>query len=103
MVGPVSGETWTRDDSWTRRKQVREKWPRYAAEIPPELAALIDEAQRVSLGVNYSPANATRANVVRAGLRLYLEAKLPEPPAAVEGTAEEIVDRRELAERADPG
>lgn len=82
----------SRDSSWLRRKVYGERWPRFTAEVPPELAEAIDEAQRKSLGVNASPANATRANAVRAGLRLYLNAVDPEPEAAIEGTAIEIVD-----------
>lgn len=81
-----------RDDSWMRDKGAREKWPRFAAEIPPELAEELDRAQRISLGVNYSARNATRANMVRAGLRLYLEAVMPERPEPIEGSAIEIID-----------
>jgi hypothetical protein len=47
-----------------------EKWPRFAAEVPPEIAILLDEVQRRSLGVNASAAS--RANMVRSGLLLYL-------------------------------
>lgn len=82
----------SRDDSWTRIKHHDEKWPRFAAEIPPELADELDHAQRLSLGVNYSPKNATRANMVRAGLRLYLNTTMPEQPPPVESTAVEIID-----------
>lgn len=85
-----------RDDSWLRRKRHGESWPRYCAEVPPELAAEIDAAQRGSLGVNATDANATRANAVRAGLRLYLEATAPEREAAIEGTCVELLDRPAL-------
>ena len=96
-------EPWTRDDSWARDKQAREKWPRFSAEVPPELAALLDEAQRKSLGASYDgylkrPTNATRANMVRAGLRLYLERVDPEPEPAIDSTAVEIIDVKGLAE-----
>lgn len=86
----------TRDDSWLRRKDPDEKWPRFAAEIPPELAELLDAAQRKSMGVNSH--GATRAGMVRAGLRLYLNTVMPEPEQAVEGTAEDITDVLALEE-----
>src|SRR4051812_6415247 len=74
----------TRDEAWSRDraflgsahpdsdKNGHEKWVRYAAEVPPELAALIDKAHRKSLGMNALAFS--RAGVVRAGLRLYLNA-----------------------------
>jgi hypothetical protein len=75
-----------RDDSWLRPKRHGEKWPRFAAEIPPELAeeldALVDKL--------HGPPN--RAEMVRAGLRLYLEFKRPEPEPAIEGTAVDLPD-----------
>jgi hypothetical protein len=91
-----------RDHAWLRSKTYvgmdrpgadangYEKWPRYCAEIPPELAEELDAAQRESLGVNQS--GATRAGVVRAGLRMYLNATAPEREAAIEGTAVDITD-----------
>lgn len=95
MYDPRNPE-WRRDDSWSRPKRYGEKWPRFSAEIPPELAPLLDAAQRRSLGVNASPRNATRANLVRAGLRLYLNAVHPEPDAAIDSTAIDIIDRPQL-------
>lgn len=93
--------TWTRDDSWAREKQAREKWVRFQAEVPPELAEALKEAQRKSLGVNYdgylkNPTNATRAAMVRAGLRLYLNKVDPEAEPAIDVEAVEIVDLKEL-------
>ena len=67
-----------------------EKWPRFCAEIPPELATILDEAQRKSLGVNTSARS--RASMVRAGLQMYLEAISPAPEPAINTTAEEIVE-----------
>jgi hypothetical protein len=90
---------WTRDDSWARSKLHGEKWPRFSAEVPPELAKALDEAQRRSLGNDYSPTNATRANMVRAGLRLYLNRVDPEPEPAIESTAVEVVEVKRLAAR----
>lgn len=94
---PFDGKRWSRDESWSRDKQVGEVWPRFTAEIPPELAEALVEAQRKSLGVNWDgysgrPRNATNANLVRAGLRLYLNTVDPEPGEAIEGTAVEMVD-----------
>lgn len=91
----------SRDDSWTRRKRAREAWPRFTAEVPPELAEELDRAQRKSLGLDATPRNATRANMVRAGLRLYLNAVAPEPDAAIDSTAVELVDLPALLERGD--
>jgi len=85
----------SRDDLWLRSKRPGEKWPRFSAEVPPELAEMLDAAQRKSLGVNASSTNANRANLVRAGLRLYLNHVDPEPQPPtydVDGTAEEIID-----------
>lgn len=79
-----------RDRLWTRRKRPGEKWPRFSVEVPPELAEMLDAAQRKSLGVNQD--SATRPNLVRSGLRLYLNTVEPEPEAAIEGTATEIID-----------
>lgn len=98
----------SREDSWTRDREYLglrhpdagkdgyEKWPRYCALIPPELAEEIDAAHRKSLGVNADAAS--RAGVVRAGLRMYLEATDPEREAAIEGTAVEVVDRPALTQ-----
>jgi len=91
-----------REDLWHRPKRYLgkghsraddngyEKWPRYGVEVPPELAVQLEAAQRKSLGVNATPTNATRANLVRAALRMYLQATDPEREAAIEGTAIEI-------------
>lgn len=94
-------EDWTRDDSWARGKLPDEKWVRFCAEVPPELAEALKEAQRKSLGNDYDghsgrPVNATRANLVRAGLRLYLNKVDPEPEPAIESTATEIIHLKEL-------
>lgn len=93
----MAEEPWTRDDSWAREKVPGEKWPRFSAEVPPELAEALKKAQRKSLGNDYdgyrkSPRNATRGNLVRAGLRMYLNKVDPEPEPAIPGTAVEIVD-----------
>jgi hypothetical protein len=81
-----------REDAWLRSRRFvgykdpsadhngYEKWPVFSAAVPPELAAELDAAQRKSLGINASKVNATRANLVRAGLRLYLNAV--DPPTA---------------------
>lgn len=90
------------DELFHRRKRWlstgQEKWPRFTAEVPPELALLLDNVQRRHMGVNAS--SASRSGMVRAGLRLYLhevafveepaiEATAdPEPPALEEQTAE---------------
>lgn len=101
--------SWTRDDSWSRDRgglvwdidrQVTvafprdEKWVRYAADVPPELAELLARAHRKSLGVNASGRNLARANLVRAALRMYLNAVDPEPDPddTIDGTAEAIVE-----------
>jgi hypothetical protein len=88
---------WNRDDSWARDKLYDEKWPRFSAEIPPELAEELAAAQRKSLGNSWDgysgrPINATRANMVRAGLRLYLNKISPEPEPPIDSTAVEIID-----------
>lgn len=115
--------SWTRDDSWNRRKggslyataergelrvldmPLDEKWPRFCAEVPPELAELLDRAHRKSLGVNASSSTATRANLVRSALRLYLNTLDPEtdPDDTIEGSARDIIDPPALPEAACPG
>lgn len=92
------GRPMSRNESWARAKAPGEAWPRFAAEVPPELAEALDDAQRKSLGVNATPTNATRANMVRAALRLYLDQADPEAPWAIEADAEEIVDAEEIPE-----
>jgi hypothetical protein len=81
-----------------------EKWPRFCAEIPPELAELLDRAQRKSLGVNATSSNATRANLVRSALRLYLNTVDPEtdPDDTIEGSATDIIDLPALPEPQEP-
>lgn len=93
-----------REDSWLRPKRYlgkrhpdadeygNEKWPRYGAQVPPELAEQLDAAQRKSLGVNAVPSNTTRSALVRAALRMYLNATDPEREAAIDSTAVEIYD-----------
>jgi hypothetical protein len=88
-----------REDAWLRSRRFLgynhpdctpsgyEKWPVFSAPVPPELAAELDAAQRKSLGINASKANATRANLVRAGLRLYLNTVDPPTGEAIEATA----------------
>lgn len=93
--------------AWSRRKEFigrehpgankdgYEKWPRFTAEVPPELVPLLEEAQRKSLGINWDgnldrPRTATRANLVTAALRMYLEALDPEEALPIDVTAEEI-------------
>lgn len=92
----------SRDDAWLRDKRPGETWPRFTAEVPPELAEALEAAQRVSLGVNASERNVTRANLVRAGLRLYLNHVDPEPAPQpyTDSTAEEIIDLPLLERRA---
>lgn len=70
-----------------RQKMPGEKWSRFAVEVPPEMASLLDQTQRSALGVD--AASASRAGMVRAGLSMYLtsHAKLPGP--SVEATAED--------------
>jgi hypothetical protein len=81
----------TRDEAWSRTKEPNEKWPRFSTEVPPELADLIDAAQRKSLGVDAM--SASRASCTRAALRLYLNALDPEDEESIEGTAREHVER----------
>jgi hypothetical protein len=88
-----------REDAWLRSRRFLgyrdanadsagyERWVTFAATIPPELAAELDAAQRKSLGINASKANATRANLVRAGLRLYLNTVDPPDGEPIETTA----------------
>lgn len=68
-------------DSWLRYKQAREKWPRFAAEVPPEIAEEIDEHRLHQVN------QPSRAEIVRAGLRLYMEAEMPQGEEAIEGEA----------------
>jgi broad specificity phosphatase PhoE len=74
-----------RADLFRRDKQGREKWVRYSADIPPELAAMIDAAAKKSLGVNVSAFS--HANVVRAALRLYLDKYAPVADPSIDATA----------------
>lgn len=80
----TTGAPLSRDESWLRPKAYGEKWPKFGAEIPPELAEELD----ARIGTFNGPGN--RAAMVRAGLRLYLEAAVPEAEAAIEGTAIEV-------------
>lgn len=107
---------WSRDDSWNRRKgglvydangdqlmafPTDEKWPRFAAEIPPEIATLLDvEIKRVRL----MHGRFTRADAVRSGLRMWLNHHNPErdPNDTIEGTASEIVDLPALEGSSEP-
>jgi hypothetical protein len=62
---------------------------------------MLDGAQRRALGVNWDgykdrPTNATRASIVRAALRMYLDTMAPIPELPVEGTAEDVIEVREL-------
>jgi hypothetical protein len=91
-----------REDAWLRSRRFighrdpnsnpggYEKWPVFSAAVPPELAAELDAAQRKSLGVNASKTNATRANLVRAGLRLYLNTVDPPTGEPIETTAVDL-------------
>lgn len=78
-----------RADMFNRTKMPGEKWPRFAAEIPPEIAEMIDAASKKNLGVNVSAFS--RANVVRSALRMYLDAADPLPEPAIDATAEDDV------------
>lgn len=69
-----------------------ERFVTYAATIPVELAEELDRAQRKSLGINASKTNATRANMVRSALRLYLETVDPAAPEPIEATAVDITE-----------
>lgn len=99
---PNQGERLSRDDSWSRNKRYlgtgtpgadrngHEKFITFSAEVPPEIADLLMETQRKSLGVNWDgysgrPINATRANLVRAALHLWLETLDPEKSDSAEG------------------
>lgn len=100
----------SRDEAWLRRKRYLgldhpdagrdgyEKWPRFTAEVPTELAEEIDRVQKKSLGVNYS--SASRAGAVRAALRLWLNFidPPPEPRETVDSTAVDITDLPVLLE-----
>lgn len=102
----------SRLEAWSRRKTYigfdrpgaaqngYEKWPRFTAEVPPELVPLLEEAQRKSLGNNWDgdldrPRSATHSNIVLAALRLYLEALDPEEELPIDTTAEEIEEEDE--------
>lgn len=109
---PELTKSWSRDDSWSRDRGGAiydsdtkefvdfphdEKWVRFAAEIPPELAELLKQAQRQSLGVNWDgymdrPTNASRSNLVRSALRMYLNRIMPEdnPDDTIDGTATDM-------------
>lgn len=81
-----------RRDTMFHRTKVsgREKWVRYQVEIPPELAAMLDETIKAQLGVNVS--SFSRANVTRRALRALLNevAPIPEPP--IDSTASDVID-----------
>lgn len=107
----------TRNEAWHRKKHFLgrdrpgankdgyEKWPRFTAEIPPELVPLLEAAQRKSLGINWDgymdrPRSATRSNMVQAALRMYLETIDPEGDLPIDATAVELEedDIKELGE-----
>lgn len=80
-----------RRELFHRRKAPREKkWTRWTAEVPPELAAMLEAAAKHSLGVNR--ASYSRANVVRAALGMYLDAHAPIAEAPVDATASDVID-----------
>lgn len=79
--------------AWEIAHDVR--WPRYCAEIPPEIAAMLDAAQARSMGVNRL--SATRAGMVRAALVMYANALAPMPEPAVEGSGEFVEEPLVLA------
>lgn len=79
----------TREDSWTRPKRYGEKWPRFCAEVPPELADELD-AHIKRLRLQHGRATGNRAQVVRAALRLYLNSEVPERPPSIDSEAVEL-------------
>lgn len=74
----------SRDNSWLRRRRPREKWPRWQAEIPPEMSVELD----ARIGKQNGPRS--RADIVNAALRIYLEIVDPEGPEVVEAHAIEL-------------
>lgn len=83
--GRYDGHKLSRDESWLRRKAYGEKWPRFSSEVPPELCEELDAL----IGTFNGPAD--RAVMVRAGLRLYLEAVKPEDKSEIiDSTAQEV-------------
>lgn len=69
-----------------------EKYVRFSAEIPPEVAAYIEAAYRKRLGVNVSAFS--RANIVRAAFTMYLDEIDPrENQWELHGKTPEEVDR----------
>lgn len=70
-----------------------EKWVRFTTDVPPELVEELYLAQKDNMGTNWDgykkkPQSATRANLVRSALLLYLEFVNPEQEA-IDSTAEE--------------
>lgn len=97
MSDPDEERRYVRDHHWGRPKEYREKWPRFCAEVPPELAEQLDAAHKKALGINRSAFS--RAGIVRTALHLYLEQIDPLPEDALEGTATEVPVNDELADR----
>jgi len=83
-----------RRELFNRPRRLREKWPRFSAEVPPELAVMLDEAQKRSLGINWR--QGSRAGLVRSALLMYLDAAAPMPDPAIEGEIVEVVERPAL-------
>lgn len=89
-------EMWARDREYIGLKHPRadsngyEKWPRFVAMIPPELAEELDRVHKKRLGVNVS--SFSRAGLVRSALREYLDRHSPERPPAIDVTSEEVID-----------
>lgn len=68
-----------------------EKWARFAAEVPPELAQALDRVQRRIAGIHRE--SCTRSGLVRFALLEWLEKYDGAPviePESVEGDAEEM-------------
>lgn len=82
------GLNWDRDDSWNRDKRARERWPRFATEVPPEIAEQLDELCKVIARRN-TLTHYSRAALVRNALRAYLNAEMPEPEPPIDSTAVE--------------
>jgi hypothetical protein len=78
-----------REAAWCRSKDIDERWPRFAADVPPELAAELDEHAR---RFRMQHGRLSRASMVRAALRLYLNTVEPAANAPIEGTAIEVPD-----------